>query len=157
MNRLVRVTLVLAASLAVTIPAQAVDDVRGWRNTTWKMSESPSPITVSFMAERTVFAAPGLAGGGAGGKGDVRINGRSVDNRRQHLIGRGDRILVRTPGGGGYGSPLERDPALVRRDVVRGYLTAEDAERDYGVVLRGAPVGVDVEATARRRAARAGR
>ena len=40
MNRLVHVTLVLAASLAVTMPAQAIEDVRGWRNTTWKMSES---------------------------------------------------------------------------------------------------------------------
>ena len=39
MNRLVRVALVLAATLAVTMPAQAVEDVRGWRNTTWKMSE----------------------------------------------------------------------------------------------------------------------
>ena len=40
MNRLVRVALVLAATLAVTVPAQALQDVRGWRNTTWKMSES---------------------------------------------------------------------------------------------------------------------
>ena len=60
----------------------------------------------------------------------------------------GDLVTVRTPGGGGYGDPLERDPALVRRDVARGYFTAEDAERDYGVVLRGAPLEVDVEATA---------
>src|SRR6185503_10789267 len=48
----------------------------------------------------------------------------------------GDLITVRTPGGGGYGDPLERDPALVRRDVARGYFTAEDAERDYGVALK---------------------
>jgi N-methylhydantoinase B len=66
-------------------------------------------------------------------------------------------ITVRTPGGGGYGNPLERDPALVRRDVARGYFSAEDAERDYGVVLGGAPVGIDVEATARLRATRARR
>jgi hypothetical protein len=49
MNRLVRVTLVLAASLAVTIPAQAVDDVRGWRNTTWKMSESQVKRSVGAL------------------------------------------------------------------------------------------------------------
>ena len=92
-------------------------------------SESPSPITVSFMAERTVFAAPGLAGGQAGGKGDVRINGRSVDNRRQHLIGRGDRILVRTPGGGGYGPAAERDPALTARDRALGYTSRSGAKK----------------------------
>jgi N-methylhydantoinase B len=69
----------------------------------------------------------------------------------------GDLITVRTPGGGGYGNPLERDPALVRRDVVRGYFTVEDAERDYGVVLRGTPLGVDAGATARVRAERSRR
>ena len=92
-------------------------------------SESPSPITVSFMAERTVFAAPGLAGGDAGGKGDVRINGRSVDNRRQHLIGRGDRILVRTPGGGGYGPAAGRDPALTARDRTLGYTSRSGGKK----------------------------
>ena len=40
MNRLVRVMLILAATLAVTMPAQALQDVRGWRNTTWKMNEA---------------------------------------------------------------------------------------------------------------------
>jgi len=62
-------------------------------------SESRRPIVVSFMAERTRFPAPGLAGGGAGGLGDVRINGRKVDHRRQHVLERGDRVLVSTPGG----------------------------------------------------------
>jgi len=74
----------------------------------------------------------------------------------------GDLITVRTPGGGGYGNPLERDPALVRRDVARGYFTAEDAERDYGVVLRGGPafktdLTLDAGATTRLRASRAKR
>jgi N-methylhydantoinase B len=47
----------------------------------------------------------------------------------------GDTITVRTPGGGGYGNPWQREPALVARDVARGYFTAADAARDYGVVL----------------------
>ena len=49
MNRLVRVTLVLAATLAVTLPAQALQDVRGWRNTTWKMSESEVKRSVGAL------------------------------------------------------------------------------------------------------------
>src|SRR5438067_12007235 len=65
-------------------------------------SRSPRPIVLSVMAERTKFPAPGLAGRGAGGLGDVRINGRRIDNRKQHVLQRGDRVLVRTPGGGGY-------------------------------------------------------
>ena len=43
------------------------------------------------------------------------------------------------------------DPERVRRDVARGYFTAEDAERDYGVVLGGEPAAVDEDATARLR------
>ena len=84
-------------------------------------SQSPRPIVVSFMAERTAFPAPGLAGGGAGGRGDVRVNGRRVDNRKQHVLERGDRVLVRTPGGGGYGPARARDPKLTARDRRMGY------------------------------------
>jgi N-methylhydantoinase B len=83
--------------------------------------ESDTPIVVSFMAERTTFAAPGFAGGADGGLGDVQINGRSVDNRRQHVLKRGDVVLVRTPGGGGWGPPDGRDPALAARDRRLGY------------------------------------
>ena len=85
-------------------------------------SESKRPIVLSFMAERTRFAAPGLAGGRAGGIGDVRINGKKIDHRRQWVLERGDRVLVSTPGGGGYGAPSQRDPAARRRDRALGYV-----------------------------------
>jgi len=84
-------------------------------------SESARPIVMSFMAERTRFPAPGLAGGGAGGLGDVRINGKKVDHRRQHVLERGDRVLVSTPGGGGYGPAGKRARELRERDRQRGY------------------------------------
>jgi len=38
---------------------------------------------------------------------------------------------VRTPGGGGYGEAVLRDPAQVRRDIARGYITAEEARQWY--------------------------
>ena len=47
----------------------------------------------------------------------------------------GDRVEVMTPGGGGYGDPFERDPELVRRDVARGYYTAEAVRDLFGVAL----------------------
>ena len=72
----------------------------------------------------------------------------------QEVIEPGELLGHELSGGGGYGNPLERDPALVGRDVARGYFSAEAAARDYGVVLRGAPVEVDVEATTRLRATR---
>jgi N-methylhydantoinase B len=77
---------------------------------------------LSFMAERTKFAAPGFKGGGAGGLGDVRINGKKVDHRRQHVLARGDRVLVSTPGGGGYGPARTRAAALRLRDRLLGYI-----------------------------------
>ncbi len=84
-------------------------------------SHSRRPIVLSFMAERTRFPAPGLAGGAAGGLGDVRINGKRVDHRRQFVLEQGDRALVSTPGGGGYGSPGARPRALRERDRKLGY------------------------------------
>lgn len=44
-------------------------------------------------------------------------------------------IMVETGGGGGYGSPSERPRELVERDVLRGYISVEAAERDYGIKL----------------------
>jgi len=85
-------------------------------------SESTRPIVMSFMAERTRFPAPGLGGGGAGGLGDVRINGKKVDHRRQHVLERGDRVLVSTPGGGGYGPAGKRPRDLRARDRRGGYV-----------------------------------
>jgi N-methylhydantoinase B len=49
-------------------------------------------------------------------------------------------------GGGGYGDPLERDPESVRSDVVAGYVSAEQAEIEYGVRLDAAG-HVDIAAT----------
>jgi N-methylhydantoinase B len=92
-------------------------------------SQSPRPIVVSFMAERTTYPAPGLAGGAAGGRGDVRVNGRRIDNRKQHVLDRGDRVLIRTPGGGGYGPARTRDPRLTARDRAMGYVSRRGRRR----------------------------
>jgi N-methylhydantoinase B len=90
-------------------------------------SRSARPIVLSVMAERTTFPAPGLAGGAAGGRGDVRINGRRVDTRKQHVLERGDRVLVSTPGGGGYGPARARDRARVARDRALAYVSRGNA------------------------------
>src|SRR5712692_1280413 len=85
-------------------------------------NESPTPIVMSFMAERTTYPAPGLAGGRPGGRGDVRLNGKRIDNRKQYMLKQGDTIVLRTPGGGGYGSPRARDKKLADRDRALGYV-----------------------------------
>jgi N-methylhydantoinase B len=49
----------------------------------------------------------------------------------------GTLVRIRTTGGGGWGDPLERDPAFVARDVRWGKVSRAAAAADYGVVLTG--------------------
>jgi N-methylhydantoinase B len=44
-------------------------------------------------------------------------------------------ISYRTPGGGGYGSPLERDPQAVLADVIAGKVSVDRAHDAYGVAV----------------------
>ncbi len=80
------------------------------------------PLPVVFITERLKFPAPGLVGGGEGALGEVIVNGKPlVDSRLQVILARGDTLLLRTPGGGGYGPASERDPAAIERDRRLGY------------------------------------
>ena len=50
-------------------------------------------------------------------------------------IQRGQKVRLETPGGGGYGNALSRDPQAVARDVRLGFVGVESARKDYGVEL----------------------
>ncbi|MEU6644015.1 hydantoinase B/oxoprolinase family protein [Saccharomonospora sp. NPDC046836] len=82
---------------------------------------------------------------GAAEKELLAINQQSV------AIRSGDVLVQWIAGGGGYGDPLLREPQLVAADVRDGYVTAETAERTYGVALTDGIA--DKEATRRARAA----
>ena len=60
-----------------------------------------------------------------------------------------DIVVLESAGGGGYGPPLERDPAKVAEDVRQGFVTEEKALAVYGVVLRDGVV--DADETAKKR------
>jgi N-methylhydantoinase B/oxoprolinase/acetone carboxylase alpha subunit len=47
-------------------------------------------------------------------------------------IREGDEIMIRTPGGGGYGNPRERDSGLIQRDLEEGFISKKSAKVDYG-------------------------
>ncbi len=69
-----------------------------------------------------------------------------------HAIDDDDAVYVRTPGSGGYGDPLARDPEAVAADVARGIVTPEAAEAVYGVpVTEGGEIDGDVAACRERR------
>jgi hypothetical protein len=66
---------------------------------------------------------------------------------------KGDLLRIVTPGGGGWGSPFDRPAEAVLEDVLDGFVSAESALADYGVVLTADGAGVDAAATEARRAA----
>jgi N-methylhydantoinase B len=93
----------------------------------------------SFVMDHGRFGPPGALGGSAGAPNVVRIHRGGQTFTPPHLskdqdiaIRAGDRVEIMTPGGGGYGDPARRDPALVARDVRRGYYTREQAESLWG-------------------------
>ena len=92
---------------------------------------SPRALTVSFLAERTRFAATGLFEGRPGGLGAVTIDGKPVDPKATHVVEPGRVIEMTTPGGGGFGDPRARDAGQAEADVVAGYVsgTATRASR----------------------------
>ena len=59
---------------------------------------------------------------------------------------------VTGPCGGGYGSPLERDPQRVLQDIRDGYISIEEAAQNYAVVIAGDST-VDLAATEELRSA----
>ena len=68
-------------------------------------------------------------------------------------LSKGQHLKLQTPGGGGYGEPQQRDPALVAQDVRLGYVTVEAAARDYGVAVNAAGEVDEAETEHLRRAA----
>ena len=53
----------------------------------------------------------------------------------KQLLHAGEAVHVASPGGGGFGNPLDRDVAEVERDLNLGYIGRDTAERDYGAVV----------------------
>lgn len=108
----------------------------------------------SFVMDHGRFGPQGVLGGGDGGVNKVVVHRNGQDYIPPHLskdqdilVGPGDRIRVSTPGGGGFGDPLARDPELVARDVRRGYYTVADAADLFGVVLDAKTLEVNVADT----------
>ncbi len=107
-----------------------------------------SPANHSCMYDRTGNPAEGLRGGAAGAAGDVRLSDGSRPHPKSHYVLQpGQRVLLKLPGGGGFGAPLERAPERVLHDLRQGYISAAAAERDYGVVIDADTMTIDEAAT----------
>lgn len=115
-----------------------------------------SPTTIAVQAGRFRYPPEGLFGGRPGAKARFLKNGKPADPSGLTFCEPGDAIAFYSAGGGGYGSPLERDPEVVAEDVKKGYISIEGAEKEYGTVIDPDSLEPDVSATAKLRMALAG-
>jgi N-methylhydantoinase B len=113
----------------------------------------------SIRSMKHVIPPNGCAGGATGRPGDIWINPDTAEAKRlptryaDYPLKSGDVFRLDTPGGGGHGDPLARDPQCVLADVHEGVVSPEAAEREYGVVLEQTHGSwtVDRQATQHRR------
>jgi N-methylhydantoinase B len=117
-------------------------------------------VTVTGIVGRHEFPAWGAAGGAEGSPNEMHFI--YADDRPPEVTGmisgvtlhKGDVVRVVTGSGGGWGDPLERDPAMVASDVRNEFVTVEDAATIYGVDVD--PVTFAVTGLSGRRAAASG-
>ena len=96
---------------------------------------SPHPVTIAVQAGRFQYPPEGLFEGGPGSKALFIRNGELADPSGLTFAEPGDYVEFHSAGGGGYGSPFERDPHEVAQDVQDGYVSLEKAREDYGVII----------------------
>jgi N-methylhydantoinase B len=110
------------------------------------------PLTASFSTGHLRSGPRGLSGGNSGAAAVVKVNDTAVTNPLVTLkLNTDDILTMRLPGGGGYHSPLTRDPNDVRDDVQEGFVSPAAAKSVYGVALSGPDNAVDSAATKRLR------
>lgn len=106
---------------------------------------------LSVRSDRKTHRPFGLYGGSPGQPSENHLNpsgeNRPMPSKVTMDIKRGDVFQHTHPGGGGWGDPLERDPAMVLKDVRNEFLSAAKAEADYGVVIDTNTWTIDQTAT----------
>lgn len=137
---------------------------RGGLGITRTLTVTSDEIVVNAFTDRSRVQPWGIFGGHPGECGAFLVKKAGEDEWRYFSdafgtpsdtkfsnvrLHRGDQVRLRTPSGGGYGPPWERPVEAVLDDVADGFVTADAAERIYGVVLRDG--AVDDAATEQRR------
>ncbi|MSQ53067.1 MAG: hydantoinase B/oxoprolinase family protein [Betaproteobacteria bacterium] len=126
---------------------------------TEKKVRATSEWMFNAQVERVYCRPWGLVGGhpGVGNSVGVQV-GEDKELRfpSGKVLGRllkpGDAYILRSGGGGGYGSPLDRPIEIVETDLIEGYISTRKAEACYGIVFEGASGRIDRPATEARRA-----
>lgn len=116
-----------------------------------------APTTAIVINYKTKTQPWSIAGGGLGVKNTVIVH-PGTDLEREVGVSStafesGGAIHNLTGGGGGWGSPFDRDPEKVAADVKQGFVSVEAAASDYGVVVNPTSFAIDEKATQKLRAA----
>jgi N-methylhydantoinase B len=118
---------------------------------------------MSYSCDRERSVTFGIEGGLPGYPHGAWLNPNAADGTFLGAIfsglpvKEGDEFDRPSSGGGGFGDPLLRDPALVLEDVIDDYVSVERARKDYGVVITSVAadnreLAIDLDATERERA-----
>ncbi len=145
---------VLVHRYGLVADSEGAGEFRGGFGVAYEVAiQHPSAVVVMRGKDRFRFGSWGAFGGGSGRvNGCVGVRGDVVHDIGKRTVYRpelGEVIRLWSGGGGGYGDPLRRDPALVARDVADELVSVARAGDVYGVVLWDG--GVDAAATERRR------
>ncbi|AXI47177.1 5-oxoprolinase [Sulfitobacter sp. SK012] len=89
---------------------------------------------IQAMFDRVDHPALGRRGGGPGAPTTiVQDDGSKMNGKGKQFVGHGRKVMMAFPGGAGYGDPKNRTVASVKRDLARGYISAQTAVNDYGL------------------------
>ncbi len=131
---------------------------RGGLATRVTMEPRGESVTLTYGIEGKINPPKGVRGGYDGSEPSTWVEDLKTGERREiPVVGRydlqsGEKVVSITPGGGGYGDPLERDVLAVLDDYRESRVSLEAAAALYGVVITNG--GVDETATAKTRQAR---
>jgi len=125
---------------------------------TEQVVQAINEIKFSSQMDRVKCKPWGLLDGLSGEGNSVAIHRNGQDKETHFPNGKafnqtlkpGDAYILRSGGGGGYGTPLKRDLGRLESDVRNGYVSQAEAEKSYGAVFK-ADDCIDAEATAKKR------
>lgn len=131
-----------------------------WRGASaYHMQRAPygvrSPVMHDIWIQKSeTHPLQGFAGGalGRGNYGIVYYNTPKAHRVQGHFIGpveENEIVFMQSGGGGGWGSPLDRDPKLVLEDIANDVVSVGAAREEYGVVVE--PSGAKIDDVASRK------
>jgi N-methylhydantoinase B len=135
---------------------------RGAPSASFEVTPTVAEFELMYLSDGTVNPALGARGGGAGATAWQALRDDDGTLHELDLCARiwlrpGTTLMCRCCGGGGYGDPLDREPARVAKDVGEGIVSRQRAESVYGVVIDDAGIVATEPTSAMRTSLRAAR